>query len=71
MKCVIVHVYDHSGLGGPMGSEHVELTATHAEPTIEAAREWAVKDARRRLKRNINQADLSDLGPIGYSFKRQ
>ena len=81
MKLIVINVEDHSGLGGPMGSEHTEHITTKICSTIPKALTWVEKYIKqhggrlptdwKKLSQRAKIKFLADTGPYGFSFGKQ
>jgi len=77
MNVYVLYIWDHSKLGGPMGSESVDLLATRLFSTEGKALRHAIKQARRygykwdRKKSDKHtKNDLLDIGAIGLEIRK-
>jgi len=77
-------MFDHSGLGGPMGSEHDDLIDTFLFTDEDKAIDWAYKtvvkhwggkdrlpDNFLKLSRLKKKRELGDIGPCGFTFTKK
>lgn len=74
MKIIRVIIYDHSCLGGPMGTEK-DPPVIKSKIFLEMAKAtlWAYRQANKYCSdfEKLSTTKLNDLGPIGIEFKRE
>jgi hypothetical protein len=83
VEIIEVQVWDHSKLGGPMGTEDVSLERSLLFATEAKAIKWAIGYVRRKYKHvyegtnleNLSKKRikkiLADTGPIGITFNKK
>lgn len=82
---ILVQMWDHTRLGGPMGTERTSLICTKVCKDMEAAEKWAYATVRERYPKWFKEdgtfsaaadcftdgklPNLSGFGPAGFTFE--
>ena len=74
--CYRVTIHDHSGLGGPMGTETTKVIKTRVHETHRLAMAWTKEQrdihcGHAYRYAEIKGSGLTDLGPIGIEIERE